>query len=108
MSEKYTGMIIMESLTDPSILKEFEILKTEVVDSDGPEREWNILTVRGPASVISKLSSLIKDNRWYAHFWSQNELIVVFKEKIITDRNRAIKYGKSIGMPEKQLDFSIE
>jgi hypothetical protein len=48
---------------------------------------------------------------FYAHFYSGNELIVVFREKtfhITSDKStwtEAQAYGKSMGIIEKQLDF---
>jgi hypothetical protein len=48
---------------------------------------------------------------YYTHFYSGNELIVVFKDKtfhITSDKSTWIEaqaYGKSIGINEKQLDF---
>ena len=48
---------------------------------------------------------------FYVHFYCENELIVVFKEKVFhitTDKitwTEAIAYGRSLGIREKQLDF---
>ena len=59
---------------------------------------------------ISRLQKNINDG-FYFHFYKGSELIVVFKRKIFrisTNKStwkEAIEYGKSLGIPEKQLDF---
>ncbi len=98
-------MIIQESLTDQSILEPFKIIKTESTSRDDADGGWNILTVEGPIEAIHNLAAFIKVGTWYAHFWNRNELIIVFKDKVITDRQKAVAYGRSIGIPEQQLDF---
>jgi len=48
---------------------------------------------------------------FYCHLYRNDELIIVFREKAFrastrkTTWNEAIDYGKSIGIPTKQLDF---
>jgi hypothetical protein len=48
---------------------------------------------------------------FYFHFYREGELIVVFKDRIFrTEPDRSLwedmlKYGKSLGIPEHQLDF---
>ncbi len=48
---------------------------------------------------------------FYCHFYRNDELIIVFREKVFraspqkTTWSEAIDYGKSIGIPTKQLDF---
>ena len=49
---------------------------------------------------------------WYAHFWADDQLIVVFSdtrfEASRTDRSTwrpAIEHGVSQGIPEQELDF---
>lgn len=53
---------------------------------------------------------------WYMHFWEagKDTMLVLFKERRFhvqqSDRATwadAIAYGKSIGIPEDQLDFAI-
>jgi hypothetical protein len=48
---------------------------------------------------------------FYCHFYRNDELIIVFRERVFrastqkTTWSEAIDYGKSIGIPTKQLDF---
>jgi hypothetical protein len=54
---------------------------------------------------------LFINQQFYVHFYRQNELIIVFKDKIYRaaiDRStwkEAIEYGLSLGIKAKQLDF---
>jgi hypothetical protein len=63
---------------------------------------------------FKELSKVIKPSKWYAYFWSGDEMIVVFRGKIfyqkVNDKNSwepAIAYGISVGIPKEQLDFLI-
>lgn len=49
------------------------------------------------------------------HFWNGNQVIAVFPGKVYKFQHSnkstwkdAVEYGKSIGIPEEQLDFIIE
>ena len=48
---------------------------------------------------------------FYCHFYRNDELIIVFRERVFrtstqkTTWTEAIDYGKSIGIPAGQLDF---
>ena len=99
---KYLGIIVKESLTDIEVLKGFEILSAKTVGSENDP--WNIVKVIGTKKQITLLKNYIK-NAWYAHFWNNKEMIVVYKDKIILDNDEAIKYGLSVGIPKEQLDF---
>ena len=63
---------------------------------------------------IKSLGKYFNDGPWYMHFWipRQDSAIVVFKDKIfeinLSDKftwGKAVSYGKSINIPEEQLDF---
>ncbi len=60
---------------------------------------------------IGALSSQVKRG-WYAHFWKDQRLVVVFRGEKFEFKSRdkstwkeAVEYGKSVGIPEEQLDF---
>jgi len=109
MSE-YHGIIIKEGLKDSSILDEMKILGIKKVD------DWTLLRVGVDESKIDETIKVVgrnlrSDPVYYAHFYRDEELIVVFPKKIFhLTPNRetwkpAIKYGKSVGVPEEELDF---
>ena len=63
---------------------------------------------------IQKFSRYINVG-WYMHFWNGNDVIAVFKDKVFEFKHDqketwkdACDYGRSMGIPEKQLDFLIE
>jgi GrpB-like predicted nucleotidyltransferase (UPF0157 family)/ASC-1-like (ASCH) protein len=109
--ELYIGAVVEESLADPSIVYSSGILSTEVSQSLG----WYIYKVRLNRQQIEVLSRSLKEGKWYAHFWKGNKVLAVFKDKVFefdhNDRSTwkpAIEYGRSLGIPDDQLDFPIE
>lgn len=111
----YTGTIVAESLKDQSILNEFSVLNTRTTDDENPADQWHLYKVEATKEQLEKLSLFLKSEKWYAHFWNKDEMIVVFPKKIfeqkVSDKATwipAIEYGLSLGIPEKQLDFLIE
>ncbi len=107
----FKGIIIENSLTDKSILKDLDIEKT------WQEGDWVLHSVKIEKEKLLDLSKVLDDGPWYIHLWEtgKDEIRVIFKDKIVTisstDKStwqEAISYGKSIGIPEEQLDFPIE
>ncbi len=111
---KYKGVIVEESLKDNRILNDLEIIKFEITKDEDPKDRWHIYTVLIPGEDIENLSKFIESNKWYMHFWNENNITVIFKDKKfqfnVNDkigRESAIQYGLSIGIPKEQLDFVI-
>ncbi|MCL5783429.1 MAG: hypothetical protein M1476_05925 [Candidatus Thermoplasmatota archaeon] len=111
-TEDYHGIIIMESLSDKSILDSLKILGRK----DG--RIWTMLRVgvetgkfQGVIKSISRNLMVVNGIPYYAHFYRRNELIVVFPGKIFfmtPDKETwqpVLDFGKSNGIPEQELDF---
>lgn len=107
---EYHGIIIKEGLKDPSILGKMKIL--------GRKRtgEWTLLRVKVNENKIKEAIRSVKKNLltnpvYYTHFYRDEELIVVFPEKVfhLTPNKEtwkpAVEYGKSVGIPEEELDF---
>lgn len=103
MNQEYKGTIVKESLSDLSVLDFFKILKEEAIGSD--DDLWHLIKVRGSLKNIEKLKSFIKYGPWYANFWTNKKIVIVFKNKLVTNEKEAMAYGLSIGIPKKQLDF---
>ena len=64
---------------------------------------------------IAALSKELKPKGWYMHFWSGDDIVAVFPNKLFhlkySDKSTwtdAIEYGKSLDIPGEQLDFVIE
>lgn len=112
---KYQGTIVQESLTDDRILNEFEVVGFRVTNDKNPKDKWHLFTVLATKEQIEKLSNYLKPEKWYAHFWSGDDVIAIFPNKTFNFKHsdkstwkEAVEYGKSLGIPEKQLDFLIE
>jgi hypothetical protein len=107
----YHATVIENSLSDASILDEFTIKKTW---RDG---DWILHDVLVKEEQISELSKYLADGPWYIHLWEtgKDNVIVVFKDKTFTikfsDKSTwtdTVAYGKSLGIPEEQLDFLMD
>jgi len=109
MSE-YHGIIVKEGLKDQSVLNKMKILGQK------KGREWTLLRVSVHEDKLEEAiglvqKSLITEPAFYAHFYRQGKMIVVFPKKTfnLTPKKDtwkpAIDYGKSVGITEKELDF---
>ena len=120
----FAGVLIQESLTDKSILREIKIVST-TVEQVTPEHktpwvdQWTMRDVEiaeGRVAEISEKISRVLDHEhhWYADFKNEKEHFIIYHDKVfhIIDRSvtaqydEATKYGISIGIPDYQLDFS--
>ncbi len=105
------GTVVENSLRDKTAIQGFEITKSW---SAGSWRLYQILIDRQAAL---KFGSLLEEGPWYVHFWEpgSDQVIAVFRDKVFTIQyskqetwTEAVAYGKSIGIPEEQLDFLIQ
>lgn len=108
---RFKGMIVEESLKDPTLINAFSVSKVEISSPS----HWHIYTVSTNEDYILSLQKFIKVGPWYIHFWNDKEVIVVFQKKIFkflkTDKNswECLKtYGREVGIPESQLDFGMD
>jgi len=107
----YKGIVIDNSLISKDILTKIRVNKTW---QDG---DWTLHNVSLDEDRIAELSSSLDNGPWYVHIWKQgqDELKVIFKDKIFdikfSDKStwvEAIEHGKSLGIPDEQLDFPID
>lgn len=121
----YQGVIIEESLNNPSILKEVKILETRVERVTAHHQTpwlkiWTLHTVEIPEEKIEvfseKISKVIgRKQSWYADFKNDTYHYIIFKNKIFKinrkskeEYEKATNYGISLGIPAHQLDYSPE
>jgi hypothetical protein len=106
----YKGTIIENSLNDRSILSKVQIQNTSQAGS------WILHDILADEEIIPELSESLADGAWYIHLWKpgKDEVKVIFKNKVFdikfSDKSswaEAVAYGKSIGIPDEQLDFPI-
>jgi hypothetical protein len=111
MTKIYTGTIVEQSLTDLSVLDDIKILKTTV----SPNAGWRMHVVEITYEQIKNVSKFLEPTKWYAHFWSGDDMVVVYPNKLfrqsVSDKSSwkaAINYGLNIGIPIEQLDFLVD
>jgi len=108
----FLGVVIEQSLADSSFLDTVEIVHRE----RAPDGTWVFLLVRvpqeGSAGAFARLQSALEPGApWYAHFFRDTELVVVFRDAIVsmsTDPatwGPALAHGARHGIPAAQLDF---
>jgi len=119
----YKGIIIEESLGDPAILSEVEILETKIVPVRPEHKtpwvlQWTLHTVELPvdradwiADEISK-SIDVEHPHWYSDFKNDTHHYIVYLLKVFkvdlsdpSQYEEAKKHGRRLGIPEQQLDF---
>ncbi len=113
MSKGYIGIIVEESLDDNRLVNGLDIRKLHITNHSDPINRWHMYEVHVSRYEIQELSKHIVDG-WYMHFWKGRDIIAVFKGKSFEfnydDRatwEDVLSYGRALGLPEKQLDFSI-
>ncbi len=111
----YTGTIVEESLEDNRVLNDLNILNVHITNEENPRERWHMYKVEATLEQLKKFSSILKAEKWYTHFWSGDEMIVIFRDKLfkqkVSDKNTwksAIQHGLSVGIPREQLDFLIK
>lgn len=120
----YQGVIIEESLENKDVLKEVDIIKTEIEPVTEKHqtpylKQWTLHTVDIPEEKAQKIAEKISgslssahNDDWYADFKNDKTHFIIFKNKFFRiDRaskeqyEEARQYGISLGIPEHQLDF---
>ena len=113
MKTEYHGIVIKESLSDQSVLKAMTLLGKKV-SADG----WTLLRVGVEGEMIDEVLKRVKASLltedgvpYYAHFYRDDELIVVFPRKLfyVTSKKETwgtvVDYGVSNGIPRDQMDI---
>ena len=124
-NQNHKGVIIGESLESLSILEKIKIIDTEIEPVTEKHKtpwikQWTLHTVEileDQADEIAKELSEILDSEhnWYADFKNANFHYIIFRNKVFkVDRSKkqqydnVTKYGVSLGIPDHQLDFSLQ
>jgi len=108
----YHAILLDTEFKDPSFIEKFK----ELGRKNSRMNPWCLIKVEVPESRIGELIEegqklLAGNTKYYFHAYRNNELIVVFPEKIFrVTPNRdswieLVSYGLSLGIPEEQLDF---
>ncbi len=106
----YHGIILDLEFKDPKFINTFKVFaKRKSLDADwmlfGIEIEDNKVD-----ETISKIQANLKDDQpFYAHLYTKNRLIVIFKHKVfditpdVSTWKEFLKYGESLKIPKHQL-----
>ena len=109
----YHGIIIDKEFKDSKFINSFKIFnKRKSTDSD-----WLLFGIEVEDQKLSATINAIQENLregkpFYAHLYNNKKLIIIFKRKIFSafmdvyPWKDFIDYGKSLGIPEKQLKVS--
>ncbi len=118
----FTGLIIKEGLQPDTNLEEFglKIVKTKEwkVGKRAAEFQpkiWNAIYVEGAEKSIGSVADALARvllPKWYANFSDATTEYVVFQGKVFKHRKgdkedamEAMEYGRSLGLPDHQLDW---
>lgn len=121
----YRGVIIEESLETADVLREVRIVQTKVESVTEKHqtpwlKQWTLHTVEIPEERVRAITENISQSldrqhgaSWYADFKNDFTHFIIFRNKIFqVDRSKkeqyetVVKYGRSLGIPDYQLDFS--
>ena len=105
----YLGVVVRESLRDPT--------RTPPVVASKRGAEWTLLLVRVREGDLDHQVEVLRLNLnrtdcWYAHFFRNSELVVVFYDEVFrvsTDPSTwdaPVRHGRVRGVPDDELDFS--
>jgi len=118
----YTGLILKESLENTDILtdKRITITKEEKWNVgrsvvDWQPKVWTAIYVECADEDIEDIAIIVSASildKWYANLSDSKTEHVIFRKKIFSyakgdsdKKQKAKNYGKSIGVPEHQLDW---
>lgn len=115
----YKGVIIEESLLSKELLKLCQIISTRVAYDDNPktnagESKWTLhqveVTKQNIVKVVSQLGKNLKLPNWWADLSLEDEVYIVFHNKIfkggnsdLAFRKQVINYAHSLNLPEGQI-----
>ncbi|MYW63336.1 hypothetical protein GTY65_04470 [Streptomyces sp. SID8379] len=119
------GVLIAESLRVGAELSGIplqvsKIARIEVATASGDQsRQWTLLYFTAPVADAERLAQdlatcLAPTGGWYVDFHTPGETFVVFSSKTfryprgqVEGRQAAQAHGRSIGIPEPQLDWHV-
>lgn len=108
----YHGIIIDKEFKNKIYSEKFKIFaKRKSADNDWVLYGVEIFSKKIGSIIIDMQANMKSDEPYYAHFYNDDELIVVFKEKIFKVRSHIstwasiIEFGKKLNISEEQLDF---
>lgn len=109
---KWKGEILLESLSDTSILDTIDVERIEELSDD--DGVWHVYHVALEEHFVGSIGAFLKDGPWFIHFGDGKETIVAFKDayfKFLDTDNETInevkEYGRKLQIPEEELNFTV-
>lgn len=116
---KFKGLLLKESLKNEDILNEIEITKIDTWNvsntADYQPKVWTAIYFEGEGEKADEMAEKFSDSlkpKWYANFSVGDKVYVIYPGKVfkydkgdIQKKKEAEDYGKSLGIPESQLDW---
>ena len=118
----YKGVIIEESLTNKELFTLCEIMSTRVSENNNPktnagESKWTLHQVEVPESNLKKVTEQLSENlklpNWWADLSSEDNVYIIFHNKIFKGKNsdnkfrkEVISYAHSLNLPKGQIPLS--
>jgi hypothetical protein len=109
--------VIAEGIADPTIINGLQVVRAEIsgddrlLDDEGATGRWHLYWLVGDEATVELIQRHTRHG-WYAHFWADDRLIVVFDDARFEasrgDRSTwgpAVAHGRSQGIPADELDF---
>ena len=106
------GILLDMEFSDPNFIDRFKLFAKRKSKTN----PWTLFGVEVRNSEIENIfieiqQNLKSDKPYYAHFYNDEEIVVIFKEKIFRVSSHAstwtpiVEHGKSLNIPDEQLDF---
>lgn len=117
----WKGLLLKESLTDLSVLADLRITRTEVWQienaAENQPSTWTAMTFEADEAkadgLAEALSQVMHPQGWYLNASTEEDVYVVFPHKVFKYRKgdremreAAKQFGRMVGIPEPQLDWS--
>lgn len=106
------GIVLDAEFEDPNYPNNFKLFAKRKSKTNNGTLYGIEVGVQDFEKTISDIQkNLKKDKPYYAHFYNDESLIVVFKDKVIrvsphkSTWQEIVDYGKQLNIPEEQLDF---
>lgn len=113
MAQKcWHGIVLDTEFIDPQVTRKYKTF----AQRKSKTNPWTLIGIEIQNNqfdnAINEIQTNLKaDEPYYVHFYNDDELIVIFKEKVIRvkpDKSTwgpIIAFGETLSIPEAQLDF---
>ncbi|HWS28511.1 MAG TPA: hypothetical protein VN512_00200 [Clostridia bacterium] len=114
MDKDHTGIVVEEALDDNLLINSLAVQSVRITGHKRRQDRWHLYEVKVSLDEIDQLAKHVTDN-WYIHFWKDSKIVALFKDHrfefdydIAETWKEVLEYGRSIGIPDEQLDFPIQ